>query len=400
MPTTTDDDLVLPEGTRLLHIGPHKTGTTALQGALWTARDAMQQQGVRQVGESRNPANAVRAVTGQPSPFSETEPPPISHWQALVREIRAAREPRLVVSSEFFAWADEAAIRRIVDDVGGDAVRVAVTLRPLARILPSMWQQNVQAGQVNAFETWLEAVFRRPRHPFWTLHQHDRLIARWAGVVGVERVTAIVVDDRDHEALPRSFERLLGLRAGTLAMVDDFANRSLTMPEVEAVRAFNAAFRAEGLTRAVHARMMRFGAAQEMKRRQPGTDEPRVELPAWADDRVTAMAGEVIEGIASSGVRVVGDLDALRWVPQRASEPAPAVTAIPPEVAASMAMGILVVSGRAREDAVGWAGLRVSEPRELARIRSRHLVGYVVLRAWRSLANRLGRLQARKRGDR
>ena len=28
---------VLPEGTRLIHIGPHKTGTTSLQGALWTA---------------------------------------------------------------------------------------------------------------------------------------------------------------------------------------------------------------------------------------------------------------------------------------------------------------------------------------------------------------------------
>jgi hypothetical protein len=31
----------LPTGTRLLHIGPHKTGTTSIQGALFAAKDAL-----------------------------------------------------------------------------------------------------------------------------------------------------------------------------------------------------------------------------------------------------------------------------------------------------------------------------------------------------------------------
>ncbi len=262
------DNLVLPEQTRLLHIGPHKTGTTSLQGALWMARDALREQGVRHAGRTRNPSNAVRSVVGQPSPYSDTEPPPISEWRTLVRELESAREPRIVVSSEFFAWAKPDAIRRIVEDVDPARVHVAVTLRPLARIIPSMWQQNVQAGQVQPFEPWLNGVLRHApeqvNRPFWTLHRHDRLIARWTDVVGLDRVTAIVVDDRDHGFLLRTFERLLGLREGTLAVVRDYTNRSLTQPEAEAVRAFNIAFRAEGLPKALHARMMRFGAAQEM----------------------------------------------------------------------------------------------------------------------------------------
>jgi hypothetical protein len=45
----------LPEGARLVHVGPHKTGTTAVQNALWNARPQLLEQGVRHVGRSRNP---------------------------------------------------------------------------------------------------------------------------------------------------------------------------------------------------------------------------------------------------------------------------------------------------------------------------------------------------------
>ena len=410
MASMTDDEvLALPEGTRLLHIGPHKTGTTSLQGALWTARDAMRAQGVRHAGSTRNPSNAVRAVTGQPSPYSDTEPPPMKHWGSLVHEVVSAREPRVVVSSEFFSWANDAAIRRIVDDVGPEKVHIVVTLRPIARILPSMWQQNVQAGQVNGFEDWLQKVLRRQEHSFWTLHRHDQLIARWAAVVGVDRVTAIVVDERDHGFLPGTFERLLALRPGTLAVGEDFTNRSLTLPEVEAVRAFNVAYKAAGLPRAVHARMMRFGAAQEMKRRRPPDDERRVVLPPWSEDRIGEIAAEIVAGIRASGVRVLGDLDQLTPPSKRtgtvapADDASPAVVeppvvdappaAIPPEIAASMAMGILVASGATRGKSAGGGRFRFTEPIELARMPSRQLVGYVGVRAWRSSVRRIARIR-------
>jgi hypothetical protein len=385
------DSLLLPSGVRLIHIGPHKTGTTALQGALWNARAEMRAQGVRHAGRSRNPSNAVRAVTGQPSPYSETDPPSIRAWDTLAREIRTAREPRVVVSSEFFAWARPDTIRRIVDDLGPDELQVAVTLRPLTRIIPSMWQQNVQAGHVAPFEQWLEGLLRQPpekaNQAFWMLHRHDRLIARWADVVGPDRIVAIVVDDRDHDVLLRVFEDLLGLRTGTLGASREYTNRSLTMPEVEAVRAFNVAFKAEGLSKALHARMMRFGAAQEMKRRRPSADEPRVELPPWAEAPVTEIAREMIAVIAASGVRVVGDLELL-IAPESSSAPAAVEPVqVPPEIAASMAMGILIASGRARETIRGrrW---QFAEPIEMARVPTYQVAGVVALRGMRAVGRR------------
>ena len=50
----------------------------------------------------------------------------------------------MVLSSEFFADASPEAIRRVVGELDPAKVQVVVTLRPLARIIPSQWQQCVQ----------------------------------------------------------------------------------------------------------------------------------------------------------------------------------------------------------------------------------------------------------------
>ena len=357
--TATPDPLLaipsLPDGTRLLHIGPHKTGTTALQAAMWEARGAMLAQGVHPAGSYRNPVSAVRAVTAQPSSYTD-RPPPMREWRALVREIEGAAEPHLVVSSEYFAHADGAAIRRIVADLDPARIQVAVTLRPLSRVIPSMWQQNVQAGQRGSLDRWLHQLF--PDAPgasdanFWMLHRHHELVDRWAGVVGIERVTAVVVDDRDHAFVLRAFERLLGLRAGTLELVQDRTNRSLTWNEAEAVRAFNAAFRRAGLDRGLHARVMRYGAAQHLKRREPGGTEVPIRLPAWVADRVEAAATEIVAGIRASGVRVIGDLDLLTPA-GTGSGGSPHPVAATPAIAATMSMGLLAAAGATRGGPAG-----------------------------------------------
>lgn len=393
------EDLLLPEGSRLIHIGPHKTGTTSLQAALWNARPAMHSQGVGHIGRSRNPSNAVRSVVGQPSPYSTDTPPPIRQWNDLVSLIRRASEPRIVVSSEFFSWAEPEAIRRIVDELDPSRIRIAVTLRPLARILPSMWQQNVQAGRVVPFETWLHGVLDRHREKanpgFWMLHRHDELIARWADVVGVDRMTVVVVDERDHEFLLRVFEALLGLTTGTLALDPDLVNRSLTLPEAEAVRAFNESFDAEGLPRAVHARTMRFGAAQLMKRRRPGPEEPRVELPEWAIEPAVAIEREMVDRIVASGVRIVGDPQRLL---DRPAPPGSEATpdGLPRDVVASMAMGILVASGATRDRGMRLGRLQFAEPIEVARVSTLQLASVLVGRSVNAAARRLRPIRRRK----
>ena len=265
-----------------------------------------------------------------------------------------------MISSEFFADAKPDAIRTIVDDLDASRAQIVVTLRPLARILPSQWQQYIQSNMRASYDTWLDAMFNkegsRLSPSFWQRHRHDRLVARWAEVVGPDRVTVVALDEHDHDFALRAFERLTGLRDGTLASTPDVTNRSLTMPEVESVRAFNLAFRQEGLERPLHSRVMNFGAARYMRQFEPPADAPRVETPQWALDRAGAIAREMVDAIAASGVRVIGDLESLAEVPasRLAGDTQPPVT-VPPSVAATMAMGVLYSSGLAR-DGVGAEG--------------------------------------------
>ena len=91
----------LGAGTRLVHIGPHKTGTTAIQGALHLARERLAAQGVVYPGRGRQPLWPILAVTGQPALLGEPRPE-ISYWENLVRDVRAAGDQRVAVSSEFF----------------------------------------------------------------------------------------------------------------------------------------------------------------------------------------------------------------------------------------------------------------------------------------------------------
>jgi hypothetical protein len=389
----------VPEGSLLVHIGPHKTGTTALQAALWRGRSALLEQGVRHIGQSRNPSNAVRAVTGQSSPYAVDTPPAMRYWHSLVKEANAAHEPRRVISSEFFAWAKPDVIRGIVDDLGGERVHIAVTLRSLGRVMPSMWQQNIQAGTVAEFDAWLRQMLERPPDkppaPFWTLHRHDQLIARWADAVGTDRVTVVVADDSDHAFVLRAFEELLGLRDGTLEMHRDLTNRSLTLPEAEAVRAFNVAFKAEQLDRALHARVMRFGAAQLMKEREPSPDEPRVEMPSWALDHVDRISRAMVDGIVASGVRIVGNVERLTDRPPSRSDDAPGVVPVPPSVAAAMSMGVLVATGATRGASSRIGGPQFAEPVELLRVPTYQVIGVVVIRTRRSIGARLVAIRRR-----
>ena len=380
----------LPEGVRLVHIGPHKTGTTAVQNALWNARRSLLEQGVRLVGRSRNPSNAVRAVAEQSSPYAVGKPPSMRNWQGLVGEIRRASEPRTVVSSEFFAWANERQVRRVVDDLERDRIHVVVTLRPLLRVMPSMWQQNIQAGAESSFHDWLREVIADPARPFWSLERHDQLIERWASAAGVEQVTGVVVDDRDHGVVIRAFESLLGLKDGTLVVQRDLMNRSLTMAEAEAVRAFNIAFNARGLSRDLHARTMRFGAAQLMKQRVPPPEEQPVTMPGWAYADVARIQGEIVRGIRASGVAIIGDLALLDDAPPPPARDPDPLAGIPPEVIGSMALGLLSTTGAIRQASVSKGPFKFAEPAEVTHLPTYQLFGALAGRAWRGTVGRIG----------
>ena len=345
--------VLLEPGTRLLHIGPHKTGTTAIQGALHLARERLAAEGVVYPGRGRQPLWPILAVTGQPALLGGPRPE-ISYWDNLVRDVRAAGDRRVVLSSEFFAEADDATARRVIADLGGARVHVVVTLRSLTRILPSQWQQYLQNGFHFRYLEWLDGILsdppRTPTPGFWRRHRHDALVTRWAAENGPENLTVIVVDESDRLMLLRVFESMLGLPGGFLVPEERAANRSLTVAEAELVRLLNEEFSRRAWPHRNYARFMRYGAVEHMKNtRQPSPDEPRIATPGWALARAAEISAEMARNIEALGVNIVGDISTLGELPGDAPDPGAEATAGPPmvpvEVAARAALGAFIAGG-------------------------------------------------------
>lgn len=346
---STSDDLRVPDGTRLLHVGPHKTGTTSVQQAFHTSRHALARQGIAYAGADSQPMVQVQtlvdAYTDRDVVGSARTLRP---WKSFAREVRRSRARCVVVSSEFFADARPAAIERAVDDLGRSQLHVVVTLRPIAGLLASQWQQYVQSGLRADLDTWLTAMLHeadttRLTPTFWWRHRHDRLVERWAAAVGADHLTVVVADRSRPDHLLRVFEQLTGAAEGTLSAEDDLANRSLTWPEVELIREFNRQFTKAKLPKEMHLQAMRLGAARYLQARPRDASEPRVRAPQWALDEAAGIGAEMAGTIAASGVRVVGDLADLSATPEPGDGVPP--TEVSTRLAAAAAMGVLHASG-------------------------------------------------------
>jgi hypothetical protein len=277
-------------------------------------------------------------------------------WYAMVASLRADR-PRIgVLSSEVYCEATDDGARTVLD-VLGPQTHVVITVRPIVRLLGSQWQQYGQNVPVPSYDDWLRAILDIDvtadapdgravadgvTPSFWQRHRHDRLVERWVGLVGADRVTVIVVDDRDHRGLPAAFERLLGLPDGLLRPPADKTNRSLTFAEATLMQELVERTSVAPWTSADHGRFIRFGAARGLQAAPPDPAAERLLTPGWAIDRALEIGAGMAQRIGASGARVVGDLGLLS---DRALAPAEGenarVTAIDPGAAAALAVGII-----------------------------------------------------------
>lgn len=314
--------MTLAPGTRVLHIGPHKTGTTTLQAALHENRDALAEEGVLYAGARRHSMAAAMAIASSKRLPTAGGDDGMRAWEELRAEVVRSPARLSVLSSEFYSDAPRDRISTILDELGREDTHVVVTLRPLVRILPSQWQQYMQNGPpigydpALGYEQWLERILEEPEigtvsPSFWRRHRHDRLIRAWADEVGVDRLTVVVVDERDKTMLMRSFEELLGVTPGVLTPPGKSANRSLTVPELQLLRAFNAAYASAGYSSSDYTYLVRFGAARFLQERSPDPDEARLLTPRWAVSRAAEIGAAMAGSIADSGVRIIGDLGVL-----------------------------------------------------------------------------------------
>ena len=311
----------LPPGSFLLHIGVHKTGTTAIQAALANARPVLDSYGVKYPG-SRQAHRAVASSAMNRRLGWRTGGAPAPDEAAWINFVRDAQQFTgvTVCSSEFFAESDDETAKSIVSAIGIERIHVVITLRNLGKILPSAWQQLLKSGYEIDYASWLDNAFnaQEPQlhaksRNFWVRHRHDIVVRRWAELVGAERVTVVVVDDSDRGGIYSAFEHLLGMPAGDLAAYrDESNNRSMTVPEAEFLRALNIAV-GGGKGWGPYSNKQHDSLIKAITEgRAAPIGEPRIETPQWALDRAADLAHDYVETIRTLGVNVIGDLQVLQ----------------------------------------------------------------------------------------
>lgn len=343
------DAAMLPDQAICLHIGVHKTGTTALQAALADARKDLAAHHVTYPGRRLAHHGPAMAVLGRPWGWSgrggqSTDP---AVFDALARQVRRQRG-RVMISSEQFCEADDAAAARVVDGLGAQRTHVVIGLRNLGRLLPSSWQQYLKYGQTMPYQRWLTKMFDpagpgRTTPTFWRRNDHAALVRRWADLVGPDHVVVLVLDDVAPSAQFVAFAQLLGLPEQVLLQRADLApNRSMTAAEAEVLRRLNVAVKS-GLGWPQYESLVRDGLARALLERVPGADEPRLHTPGWALDAAAERGAATTAAIRDTGVRVIGDLDRLdRRLPEGPQVPAAVLdTLATDDVVAVLATSIL-----------------------------------------------------------
>lgn len=353
----------IPPGTRLVHVGPHKTGSSAIQSAMHVSRASLAANGVHYAGAAVRPRKAIWSlgVRGRPA---GSEQPPVKHWKALLRDISSAGSLRVCLSNEDLGRAEPEQIRRIVSDLGGpDDLHVVAVARRFDRYLPSQWQERVKAGERAGYDAWLRMVLDRlgesadwgdgsPWERVNVQYAHDpvALASRWIDVVGPERFTLVVSDESDRGFLLRVFEQLLGLPPITLVPPAKGSNQSLAWAEVEALAAVNAALQDRGVSKVEARPLVARGLALALKDRGARGDGPRTPpLPKWAFDVVRDFMDDRITQLQDRGLRVVGDLEHLRLPADLDDDPVP-TPRLPAEDVAFMVVSILEASGWFQRD--------------------------------------------------
>jgi hypothetical protein len=371
----------LPPRVRLLHIGPPKTGTTALQAAGSASRAALLEHGVRYPGKGFNHRAAIAAFLGRGLWFqasTDGTPPPKPErkpWDDLLAEIEADERNRIWFGHEYAAGATAEQIAQLADLLG-ERLHVVLTLRGVTRILPSVWQQANKEGGRGTYDTWLQNRPFDGEHlgmPHRLRHEQGELVQRWADVVGPERMTAVIPDPADHTFIYRAFEDLLDLPPGLLVNAPappDYSNRSLTLPEIELIRQYNIQFRELGISMPDYNLLMGKGAIQRLTgHRRPPEGEPRLTMPDWAADKADAVARRNADLVAASGIRLVGDpeLLAVPAVRRKAEDPVhEAFTQVPVDLATTALLGATLAGSKVNAELAAAKQLAKERAEQLA----------------------------------
>lgn len=297
-----------------LHVGFQKTGTSFLQDVFLRSQQPLAAQGLDLVpGTRRGAFHLMLCVRERYDP--RLDPPAVTGaLDRLAADLAAAPGSRALVSEESLSPAPDEQIRRLLHATAGREAHLVVTVRDLARQIPSAWQQQVKAGMPIELDAYVSAVRDRrgtAGRRFWANQDLPALLERWRAHLPPERIHVVTVPrpGSDPGLLLARYCAVLGVDPATLDTDVPRTNESIGFVQATLMSRVNGRLSNEDRRRDAWGRVGKRYFAQQVLAAQRGTparlpEEHRV----WCDGLADEYAAVLREG----GYDVVGDVDDLR----------------------------------------------------------------------------------------
>jgi hypothetical protein len=230
----------------VVHIGLGKTGTTTIQKALTQSADPLASYGVEVAGGSHQTMRrAVYDLMGRRIGGGDNAGV-VGAWAPFAASVVASTAPTVVMSEEMLAGARPKQVRRLIDAVAPREVVVVVTVRDLASVLGSYWQQQIMMGRSTTLESFLASVHDPATGSasagvgFWIRQDLERVLGAWESAVPRTAFRIVTVPTSREESLEDRFAEVLGVPPEVLRGPTN-TNASVGVPEAELIRRFNEA---------------------------------------------------------------------------------------------------------------------------------------------------------------
>jgi hypothetical protein len=292
-------------------------------------------------------------------------------WPRLAGEVNRWGGRSAVISQEFLCWATDEQIKIVVDSFPESTVRVVLTVRDVARLVPAQWQTAMRQRNTWTLDEYADGVAgtgsgkrgqRLTRH-FWRRHDYGPILQRWVDAVGVDNVCVVTLptSGSDPEELWRRFCSAIDIDPATTTP-GEASHESLGAASAELMRRLNELPEVKELTMQEYHKSVNGALSRRVlgKRR---SREQSLTLPEEHREWAERESDRVINDIGAVGVRVIGDLEDLR--PRTSSADAVAPEELP--AAELLAAALDGLAGMATEHAALVKKLKKREDRPRGR---------------------------------
>jgi hypothetical protein len=300
-----------------LHIGLHKTGTTYLQQMMRADRDALRVHGLEYPGGRGEPvqAFAVLDLLGR-RPRGVDDRRIAGQWDALVAHVNTCGQPAAIVSEERLSLATAKQARTAVGGFADSEVHVIVTVRDLARVVVSAWQEEIKNDNTWTWRHFADAVkdpaqlAANPARGFWLRQDVAKICRAWESAVPAARIHIITVPPPGSPptVLLDRFCSVIGVDPAQFGEPTRTSNQTVGVAATEVVRRLNERLGGR-LNQRAYDKVVKNTVVPELSARAEATP---IQLPdeeiAWIAERSDEMIGRLV----AAGYPVMGDLDELR----------------------------------------------------------------------------------------